>query len=201
MGVVVIGAGGHGRIAVAALRASGRAVLGVLDDGPFAAGELVAGAPILGPTDGLASLNRPAHLAIGDNGKRREAAQRLSPHDWTVIIHPAATVDEGASVQPGAFIGAGAVVQVNAVIGSHAVVNTGAIVEHDCRVGGFAHLAPGARLAGGVTVGEGALVGLGACVLAGVRIGQAAVVGAGAVVIGDVAAGATVAGVPARRLR
>ena len=46
-----------------------------------------------------------------------------------------------------------------------------------------------------------ASIGSGAVVLAGVRIGEGALVGAGAVVTKDVAAGATVAGVPGRPIR
>jgi acetyltransferase-like isoleucine patch superfamily enzyme len=49
-----------------------------------------------------------------------------------------------------------------------------------------------------VTVEDGATIGSGAVVLGGVRIGAGALVGAGAVVTSDVAAGAVVAGVPAR---
>jgi UDP-2-acetamido-3-amino-2,3-dideoxy-glucuronate N-acetyltransferase len=45
-----------------------------------------------------------------------------------------------------------------------------------------------------------ASIGSGAIILGGVRIGEGALVGAGAVVTKDVAAGATVAGVPARVL-
>jgi acetyltransferase-like isoleucine patch superfamily enzyme len=50
-------------------------------------------------------------------------------------------------------------------------------------------------------VEDGASIGSGAIVLGGVRIGQDSLIGAGAVVTRDVAAGATVAGVPARALR
>lgn len=49
-------------------------------------------------------------------------------------------------------------------------------------------------------VEDGASIGSGAVILAGVRIGAGALVGAGAVVTKDVAAGTTVAGVPARLL-
>lgn len=50
-------------------------------------------------------------------------------------------------------------------------------------------------------VRRGASIGSGAVILCGVTVGEGALVGAGAVVTKDVAAGAVVAGVPARRLR
>jgi acetyltransferase-like isoleucine patch superfamily enzyme len=47
-------------------------------------------------------------------------------------------------------------------------------------------------------VGNGAMIGTGATILCGITIGDGAVVGAGSVVTRDVAAGAVVAGNPAR---
>ena len=52
-----------------------------------------------------------------------------------------------------------------------------------------------------IAVEDGAAIGSGAVILGGVTIGAGALVGAGAVVTRDVAAGATVAGVPARSPR
>jgi UDP-2-acetamido-3-amino-2,3-dideoxy-glucuronate N-acetyltransferase len=51
-----------------------------------------------------------------------------------------------------------------------------------------------------IDVEAGASIGSGALILGGVRVGVGAMIGAGAVVTGDVAAGETVAGVPARQL-
>ena len=52
----------------------------------------------------------------------------------------------------------------------------------------------------GPTIERGASIGTGAKVIGPVVVGAGASVGAGAVVVDDVPAGATVAGIPARRV-
>jgi sugar O-acyltransferase (sialic acid O-acetyltransferase NeuD family) len=116
------------------------------------------------------------------------------------VRHASAVVSGSATIGAGTLVGARAVVQAAAGIAPHAIINTGAIVEHECALGENTHIAPGAVLGGRVRVGVDTLVGLGARVLPGVVIGARAVVGAGAVVTKDVPDGATVVGVPARRV-
>jgi len=202
MGIYVVGAGGHAKVVVSTLLAAGCTVEGLFDDDLRKLGTEVLGVRVVG-TVGEAQRMAPGRgvLAIGDNRARRELAARFPGWEWIPVIHPRAYVDRAAVVGPGTVVFAGAVVQPEARIGAHAVVNTGANVDHDCLVEDYAHLAPGLNLAGRVCVEEGALVGVGVSVIPGVRIGAWSVVGAGAAVIRDVAAGSTVAGVPARELQ
>jgi UDP-perosamine 4-acetyltransferase len=201
--VLVLGAGGHARPVIEALRAAGFVVGGLLDD---ARREPLLGAPVLGRLADLAALRgaglAQAVVAIGDNALRarlgaacREAGYALPP-----VLHPAALISPSARVAPGAQVMVRAVVGPEAAIGELALVNTGAIVEHDCVVGPAAHLGPGAVLCGGVRIGTSALVGAGAVVRPGLSVGAGAVIGAGAAVVDPVPDAAQWGGVPARPL-
>ncbi len=199
--VAVVGGGGHGKVVVATLKAAGREVAGVFDRDRALWGTTVLGVEVVGWAEELARLGiRRAVLAIGDNRRRGELATELAELelDWQTVAHPSAVVHDSVRLGAGSVVFAGAVLQPDSSVGRHAIVNTAASVDHDCALGDLVHVAPGARLAGGVAAGTGALLGIGCSVLPGLAIGDWAVVGSGAAVVRDVAAGASVKGVPAR---
>lgn len=206
-----MGAGGHARVLIDALRAlDATDIVGVVDRDPTLAGRLVAGVPVLGTDDELAALYargvRHAFLGVGavrGGDARARCYERLRTIGFEVltIVHPAAYVSASARLGTGVTILSRAVVQTGAVVEENALVNTAAVVEHDCRVGPHVHIASGAILAGGVRVGARAHVGAGAVVRELTEIGEGATVGMGAVVVAPVAAGSVVVGNPARALR
>lgn len=197
--VAVIGAGGHAKVVMSVLRATGYEVSAVYDDSPEKRGKELFGVPILGPIEELEdSPKTHALIAIGDCRMRERVAHRFQHVTWVTAVHPSSYVDPTARLGPGTVVFAGAVVQPDAVIGAHVVINTGATVDHDCWVEDFAHLAPGVHLAGGVRIGRGAFLGVGAIVIPNRAVGRGAVVGAGGVVTADLPAGVTATGVPAR---
>lgn len=208
--VVVVGGGGHGRVVVDALRAGGHQVLGVTDR---AAGALawrnLYGIELLGDDDVIDGYGPGAiFLANGIGGVATTAARRMiyerlvaKGYVFPAICHPSATISSSALLDLGTQVMAGAIVQVDCTIGLNSVVNTGARIDHDCRVGAHVHIGPGAVLCGGVRIDDGASIGAGAILRQGVIIGRDAIVGLGAAVVADVAAGATVVGVPARAMK
>ncbi len=209
MDVVIIGAGGHGRVVLDILRAEGahRAV-GFLDADPALEGQWVDGLKVLGPVNQLPKLRRQKIkgliVGIGDNRTRLQYAQLVEQgggFELINAIHPSAVLSPNVILGRNIVIAAGAVVSTSVRLSDSVIINTNAVVDHECLLAPGVHIAPAAVLAGRVSVGSGALIGLNATILPCLHIGEEATVGAGAVVINDVPAHATVVGVPARVIK
>lgn len=203
--VIIVGAGGHGRVLADVLRLSRTPVLGFVDPGET--GE-VAGLPVLGddttldPAGGYDLVNGLGGTgAKGGRGLRRAVQARLEAAGFrfTGARHPSAIVARDATVADDAQIMAGAVVQPDAIVSAGVIVNTGAIVEHGVHLGAFTHCASGAILCGDVRIGSDAHVGAGAVVRQGVALEDGVVIGAGAVVVSAGTGPGVLVGVPARR--
>jgi sugar O-acyltransferase (sialic acid O-acetyltransferase NeuD family) len=201
-GILILGAGGHGKVVADILCCAGEPVLGFLDDDPATWGATRLGLPVLG---GIATFREHAPggliLGMGSIAARRKIVGLLGGEArglWCNAIHPRAIVARSVQLGNGIAVMAGVVVNPDAALGDHSVVNTGATVDHDCTIGAYAHVGPGAHLAGSVRVGRAVFVGIGASVTQGLAIGDGAIIGAGSVVIDPVPAHATVKGIPAR---
>ena len=205
-GVIVLGAGGHGRVVADTLRAAGETVRGLVDRDASRAGEAINGFTILGTDDVLVDFD-PATTSlangigsIGSTAARRNIFDRMKADGWSfaAVVHPAAWVSPDASVGEGVQVLAGAVVQIGAHIGANSILNTRASVDHDCQIGDHSHIAPGATLSGGVQIGSGTHIGTAAAIIQGVHLGDNCLVAAGAVVTRDFPSGSQLFGVPAR---
>lgn len=207
MKVVGIGAGGHARVLIDALRLCGAEVVALTEANEALWNREIAGVRVAGGDDFWPKLLdagvRHAFIALGsvDSSRaRRTVYERAMSAGFEIVsvVHPRAVVASSARLGIGVQILAGSIVNADAIIGDNVIINTAAVVEHDCVIGNHAHIATGARLAGAVRVGEGAHIGIGAAVRQHITIGAEAIVGAGAAVVRDVPPGVTVVGVPAR---
>jgi sugar O-acyltransferase (sialic acid O-acetyltransferase NeuD family) len=204
---VMWGSGGHAKVLGDLLRRHGHRVVALFDNSCVASA--IAGVQVYvgregferwfvdngetGSVRGAVAIGSitPARLELLDLFEQRGIAA-------PPLVHPDASVSDGAALARGSQVLAGAVVAADATVGDGTIINHRASVDHEALLGKGTHIAPGATLCGCVTVGDHVFVGAGAVVLPRVRIGDYAVIGAGAVVTGDVAPRTTVVGIPAR---
>lgn len=204
--LLVVGAGGHGKVVADAALETGKWNAIVFLDDAWPEKMKNGRWDIQGKIDQMVECkDRCAHavVAIGNNKLRLELQFKLvaAGFDVATIIHPTAYVSRFAKLGIGSVVFANAVINTDAVVGEAAIINTSATVDHDCVLGMGVHVAPGANIGGGVTVGDFSWIGIGASVKHYLAIGSEVIIGAGAAVISDIDNGVTAVGVPARLIR
>ena len=192
--LVIIGAGGQGRVCADIARLMGYAEIIFLDDGaPNAEGKVKDYPQYLPDADFF--------VAIGNGAVRRKIQTMLEENGAPIatLIHPNATVAQDVKIGQGTAVMAGAVINPGAVIGCGNIVNTCASVDHDCRVGDYLHIAVGARICGTVTLEDDSWIGAGAVIIQNLSVCAGCMIGAGAVVVKSITEKGTYLGVPARK--
>jgi UDP-3-O-[3-hydroxymyristoyl] glucosamine N-acyltransferase len=154
--LLIVGAGGYGRLVKEIAELNGYEKIDFLDDiSPLAVGKI----------DELEQVE-PCYdasiVAIGNPVVREEVFRKLQRP--VTLIHPTAVVSRSATV------GSGSVIEANAVVNSEAVVETGsficsgAVVNHNAVVHEFCQIDCNAVVGSGAEVVRGMKVGCGCCV-------------------------------------
>lgn len=198
--LLIIGAGGHGRVVADAALCAGWRDVAFLDDDPLQ--KESGGLPVLGPVSTAVEYQDADFvIAIGNTEVRQRAQDALEKQGLRIatVIQPSAVISPNATIGVGSVVMAGAVINAGARVGRGCIVNTCASIDHDCAIGDFCHISVGAHLAGMVSMGEKTWVGIGAVVSNDLSICGDCTIGAGAVVIRDIDRPGTYVGVPARQ--
>ena len=154
--IIIIGAGGHGRVVVDAINAQGIYDTVGFVDSAFPIGSSITKdcKVILHQNDisKIADLADCFIVAIGDNSIReklyKEAKQYLKP---ATIIHNKALIGSEVTIGEGTVVLANAFINTSSAIGENCIINAGVIIDHDCKIGDHVHLSIG-TLVGGRTV-------------------------------------------------
>lgn len=208
--VIVIGSGGHAKVAVDILEMQGKyLVAGLLDDfrrkGECRFGHEVVGN--IGRAEDICKRLgiRRVFIGIGDNWERytvyKDVRSKCMELLFVKAIHPSSIIARDAEIGEGTVVVAGAIINRSCKIGSFCIVNTGATIDHDCYLGDFSSVAPRVCLGGNVSLGEYSAVSIGATVTNRVHIGHNTIVGAGATVLKNVPDEVLSYGTPSRVIR
>lgn len=203
--LVIIGAGGHGRVVADCARAMNVFDDIVFVDSSYPKREKNLDWPILANAEDWPKFSEDStfFVAIGDNIARLRWLSILIDANVPIanIIHPSAVCSPSINIGIGSCVFANAVINPAVSIGNGCIINTGATVDHDCKLNHGVHISPGANLAGQVQIDEGSWVGIGANVIQCTRITQNTIIGAGASVINDIEEPGTYVGVPAKKIK
>ncbi len=201
--LLILGAGGHGRVLADAAEASGQWDPIVFLDDRFPEMASSACWPVIGKVADAAQWRDAfpdAAVGVGNNATRIALFEQLRTLGFglPVIAHPSASISRQATIGEGSVVFAQAAVNIGSSVGAACIINTGAKIDHDCMLGSGVHVSPGASVAGAVVIGDGSWIGIGASVKQEVVIGANVTVGAGAAVLGNLSDGVIAMGVPAR---
>ena len=197
--LMILGAGGHGRVVAEIAQLSGKYTdIAFLDD---KVPEASFPYPYIGKCEEFVDYltDYDFFIAIGNAAIRRRLQIEVEEAGGRIItlIHPAAIISKDVTIGKGTVIMAGAIVNTGAKIGNGVILNTASSVDHDCIVEDFCHVSVGAHLCGTVHLGAGTWVAAGATVINNVTICSDCLIGAGATVTHDLLNAGIYKGTPA----
>ncbi|MBQ0104831.1 MAG: acetyltransferase, partial [Armatimonadetes bacterium] len=177
--LIIIGAGGHGRVAYDIAKNNGYNHISFLDDKEI-------GNNIIGKTDDFVNFADSSvfFVAIGNNEIRKSVSEKLTAKNAEIVslVHSSAIVLESVSIGKGTIIMPGVIVNANTKIGEGCILNTGSSADHDNTIGDFCHISPKACLCGTVKLGNNVWICAGAIIINNISICDNTIIGAGVVV-------------------
>ena len=147
MRLIILGAGGHGRVVADIAEQTGKyEEVNFLDDNSN-------DDKVIGKCSDyikFKSQDTEMYPAFGNNQGRVEWENKIKEAGIKLakIIHPLAYVSSKAEIADGCVIMPYAIVNTSTVVKKACIINIGAIVDHDCILEEGCHLAPGAIVKG-----------------------------------------------------
>lgn len=198
----IVGAGGHARSCIAALksRESEVPIVGIYDIGvdKTDGNEQILGIPIIGGRKQIKKEHRLI-LAVGDNDQRTELFKEYGEYCGTVI-HQSVIIEPEVTYGKGNQILGMVLINVLSTIGDNNIINTKSLIEHECQIGNNNHISVGSVLCGKVKIGNNCFIGAGSTIKDRVSITDNVTIGAGSTVINDITEAGVYVGCPVRMI-
>lgn len=198
--VIILGAGGHGKVIADIIKNNGDIVLGFLDDNPNKNFSNYSNLGNINSAERLLKQNLDIKfiIGIGDNTTRERIAKAHPTLPFYTAIHTSAVISPDCSIAPGTVVMANCVINTGTIIGKHCIINTASTVDHDCILKDFVHISPGSHLAGTVHIGNNTWLGIGSIVSNNISICDNVIIGAGSVVLSNITQKGVYFGTPAK---
>lgn len=148
--LLIIGAGGYGRLVKEIAQKVGYKEIEFLDDNNPNA---------IGPVNEIEKYKEKFDeciIAIGNAQIRENISCRVS--NLATLVHPTAVVSESATIKKGCVIEANAVVNTEATINECTFICAGAVVNHNAKIDGFCQIDCNSVVSAGKTVLKGTKV-------------------------------------------
>lgn len=200
--LVIIGAGGHGKVVANIAKLNGYDKIVFLDDDTS---KSKCGLySIVGTFQDINKYkNYEFIVGIGDNVIRKKITSQLLKEHYNVatLIHPTAVIDDTVQIDNGSVVMANVVINAGTIVGVGCIINTSSSVDHDCIIHDFVHVCPGCHVAGSVTIGDNTWIGVGSSIINNVCIAKDCMIGAGAVVVKELPHSGKYVGIPAKKIK
>jgi sugar O-acyltransferase (sialic acid O-acetyltransferase NeuD family) len=181
-------------------------IIGILDDNPLLAGDLVLGVPVLGGINMAMNMDGVHFVfAIGSMATQSERSRileqsGLAREKFITLIDPSACVDSTAKIGTGCIVHNNASIGPGSEIGDFVVIAVNSAIGPDVVVESFSLITSFVLLLTKVHIGQGTYIGSMSCVIENVNVGKNSRIGVGSIVNRDVPEGAFAVGNPARIL-
>ena len=147
MRLIILGAGGHGRVVADIAEQTGKY------DEVFFLDDNAKDDKVIGKCENFEkfkSVDTEMYPAFGNNHGRVEWENKIEEAGIKLarIIHPLAYVSPKADIADGCVIMPYAIINTATVVEKACIINIGAIVDHDCILEEGCHIAPGAIVKG-----------------------------------------------------
>lgn len=185
-GLLIIGAGGHGKVVVEAAELENKYnEIAFLDDNSKV--DKIYDFHVVGKIKDYKKFKdkyKYAFVAIGNNKVRLDLIDELLKEGFIVpsIIHPRATVSKYSKLDFGTIVLSGSIVNVNCSIGKGCILNINSTLDHDSTLEDGVHVSSGAVIRSMVRIGELSTIKAGACITQGQIIEKSTVINPGTVI-------------------
>ena len=200
--VIIIGAGGHGKVIADIAKLNGYKEIYFLDDdiNKHKIGEY----QIIGTSKDIDKYKEKYDfiVGIGNNKIRKKFSLKLNERKikQPSLIHPSAVIDQTVNIGQGTVVMSNVVINADSKIGNGCIINTSSSIDHDCLISNYTHISPGVHIAGNVYIGEETWLCIGSVIINNITIGSNIIVGAGATVINSIDENGIYVGIPAKRM-